>query len=385
MTAPRSAASAVAKPTTMIQLLRAVALLPLMLQSTVFARPQESQASTGGVVAPDSPLSSPFVATVAPSAAPPAPPPGEVPSSTLLSAPPPPAAPPLGPASSSVAPAAAPPATTTEAPATTPTSSALTTVVSIFYINTRIFDGLPYSLYHRDFGSVLGVDATATTFVFTTTRIMPTGTSTVRSPGNATNSAVGAAAADESGTLSTPPSPAPTSSVRNPYSFPTSMFRMFNATGQASTVTQGPSTFAYTGRAWGFNAGPPGASNSASSAGASVPGYTVVNRCSLNGTHSARCNMTHVGAEWYTAVQAWNGSYWTYSYNWTSGDRFGFSPVTITAGVEKLPPPGAQSTSSSGALRQRAPPIAAPEALVTRLLAGVVLVGALAAGAAVVL
>lgn len=61
-----------------------------------------------------------------------------------------------------------------------------------------------------------------------------------------------------------------------------------------------------------------------------------INRCSLNGTESAVCNLTHVGSAWYTRNSAWNGTFSTYSYNWTSGDRFGFAPVTITAGAELL-------------------------------------------------
>jgi hypothetical protein len=62
-----------------------------------------------------------------------------------------------------------------------------------------------------------------------------------------------------------------------------------------------------------------------------------INRCSLNGTEFAVCNLTHVGSAWYARVgTSWNGTYSTYSYNWTKGDRFGFAPVTITAGAELL-------------------------------------------------
>jgi len=78
-----------------------------------------------------------------------------------------------------------------------------------------------------------------------------------------------------------------------------------------------------------------------------------INRCSLNGTEFAVCNLTHVGSAWYArAGTSWNGTYSTYSYNWTKGDRFGFAPVTITAGAELLSE-GEPTASSSpnGALR----------------------------------
>ena len=100
-----------------------------------------------------------------------------------------------------------------------------------------------------------------------------------------------------------------------------------------------------------------------------------INRCSLNGTESAVCNLTHVGTAWYTKNTAWNGTFSTYSYNWTSGDRFGFAPVTITAGAEML----AATTPTASAS-----PNAAGSGLVGPSGGGPA-VAALAAGAAVAL
>lgn len=270
---------------------------------------------------------------------------------------------------------------TTLVPAPPPTPTGPTTVVSIFYINTRLFlEGggpgggrgggpPPYTLLHSDSGSVLGVDdAGRTTFVITTTRIL----SPVSVPPRpSTSTPTMLVVSGSTMTLGARPSPLPT------------LTTPVTNTGVASTVTQGPSTYEYTG--------PP----------AYGPvGYTIVNRCRLlNGTRSARCNLTHVGAEWYTGpgpfagtasisrTSSWNGTFRTYSYNWTEGDRFGFAPVTITAGVEKLPPPGSQSTSTNAAAAgrwQRAPPIGLQELAVWAVWATVMLAAG-AAGVAVVL
>lgn len=57
------------------------------------------------------------------------------------------------------------------------------------------------------------------------------------------------------------------------------------------------------------------------------------------------CNLTHVGDVWYTSDPNWNGTYSTYSYNWTSGDRFGYAPVTITQGAELLDGPATPTAS----------------------------------------
>lgn len=177
------------------------------------------------------------------------------------------------------------------------TTTASTRVVSIFFIDERAIEGNYYT--QRATGSVLSVDDTATTFVITTTRgeSVPTWT-------HLNNSAIATA-------------------------MPTRSWSPRNATGSASTITQGPGTFVYTGTRWG-------------------PRHSVVNRCSLNGTNAAQCNLTQVGAVWYTKDPDWNGTFSTYSYNWTSGDRFGFAPVTITAGAELLGPAVTTTATTNG-------------------------------------
>ncbi|KAK4668057.1 uncharacterized protein QC764_702224 [Podospora pseudoanserina] len=108
----------------------------------------------------------------------------------------------------------------------------------------------------------------------------------------------------------------PLSSLPTPWWRPN--FGDRNGTGQPITITQGPSTFMFTGsRGW-------------------EKGQSVVNRCSLGGTTEAVCNLTHVGSAWYTGDRGWEGEYSTYSYTWTEGDRFGFVGVTVTAGGEML-------------------------------------------------
>ena len=173
------------------------------------------------------------------------------------------------------------------------TSIAVTRVVQVFFLDERSYEGLPYTLLHRASGSVLNIDAGLTTIVVTSTladqRPLPT---TVATDSTTTRIV----------TLTT-------SSNR--------LSRVNNTTGQPSTITQGPATFMFTGTRYGSD-------------------HTLINRCSLNGTVSAQCNLTHVGSAWYTRNTAWNGTFSTYRYNWTSGDRFGFAPVTITVGAERL-------------------------------------------------
>ena len=191
----------------------------------------------------------------------------------------------------------------TETAVTTTTAS--TRVVSIFFIDERAIEGNYYT--QRATGSVLSVDDTATTFVITTTRgdQVPTWS-------HLNNSAIATA-------------------------MPTRSFSARNATGAPSTITQGPETFIYTGTRWG-------------------PRHSVINRCSLNGTNSAQCNLTQVGAVWYTKDPDWNGTFSTYSYNWTSGDRFGFAPVTITSGVELMGPEvTTTATSTNGGMPRPGP------------------------------
>ncbi|CAK7237253.1 hypothetical protein SEUCBS140593_009896 [Sporothrix eucalyptigena] len=203
---------------------------------------------------------------------------------------------------------------------TTATTSDSTRVVPIFYLDERAFEGLPYTVLHHVCGSVAGVDADggATTYVITTTRVDLVATST----------------GSDNGTV------APTSASPSTHRTPTASIITAlsswtnNATGPPSTITQGPSTFVFTGTRSGD------------------PSRTVVNQCRLSGTSSARCNLTHVGPIWYTADANWNGTYSTYNYTWTSGDRYGFAPCTVTAGVSLLGPPtalAAAPTSTNGA------------------------------------
>ncbi len=110
---------------------------------------------------------------------------------------------------------------------------------------------------------------------------------------------------------------------------PSTLSWAYNATGDPSTVTQGPTTFLFTGTRWGD------------------PGRTIVNQCRLNGTASAHCNLTHIGSIWYISEPTWNGTFSTYSYNYTTGDRLGFAPCTVTRGVELMGPSTLTETTSS--------------------------------------
>ncbi|KAK4190095.1 hypothetical protein QBC35DRAFT_378719 [Podospora australis] len=200
------------------------------------------------------------------------------------------------------------------------TSISLTRIVEIFYINERAYEGLPYTLFHRGSGSVLSVSDSLTTYVITTTRID-------RRRPHRTDDLDPALSSFLSAGADSPPLSSNTPSHGH-------HFGSRNGTGQASTITQGPATFLYTGTRYS-------------------PQHGIVNRCSLNGTVSARCNLTHVGSAWYTNDRNWNGTFSTYSYNWTSGDRLGFAPVTITKGVELLGEetgaPSASGGSTNGA------------------------------------
>jgi hypothetical protein len=87
------------------------------------------------------------------------------------------------------------------------------------------------------------------------------------------------------------------------------------------------------------------------------------------------CNLTHVGSAWYVRNTAWNGTYSTYKYNWTSGDRFGFAPVTITAGAELLD--AANPTASGkpdGAVAERGSVVGAFVVAIAAIFGGMVLV-----------
>lgn len=185
-----------------------------------------------------------------------------------------------------------------------PTTTAITRVVQIFFIAERSYEGLPYTVLHRVSASILSIDTSAslTTLILTSTRLDQRSTST--SPSQ-TPSQTGTPASTTTTTTTTipPPQSRPTLPPLGP------------TTGHPSTITQGPATFLFT------HTHP------------DTPDQTLINRCSLNGTASARCSMTHVGAAWYARNAAWNGTFSTYRYNWTSGDRFGFAPVTVTAGI----------------------------------------------------
>ncbi|KAK3357421.1 hypothetical protein B0T25DRAFT_157606 [Lasiosphaeria hispida] len=197
---------------------------------------------------------------------------------------------------------------TSEVSSSSPTATGITRVVQIFFIDERSYEGLPYTMLHKDSGAVIGVEADRTTFVITSTRV--------------DNRPLPLHSRTDNVTTGIPT----LTSAR--------LGHITNATGLASTITQGPGTFEYTGTRYG-------------------PDHTLINRCSLNGTASAVCNLTHVGPVWYTKDPAWNGTFSTYSYNWTSGDRFGFAPVTITAGAEMLAEtsPTASGTPNGAARR----------------------------------
>ncbi|KAK3333989.1 hypothetical protein B0T19DRAFT_440686 [Cercophora scortea] len=207
--------------------------------------------------------------------------------------------------------------TTTSTDPTATTQTSVTQIVQIFFIAERAFEGLPYTLFHRDSGSVIGVDSALdrTTYVITTTRVdQRPGPSQSQPTPFPSYSYSHSHLHNHTHGGDTPPSPS--DSRWHDY------ISSANATGHASTITQGPSTFLFTGtRSFGPGGG---------------PNRTVINECSLNGTVSATCNLTHVGSGWYTADTAWDGTFSTYRYNWTSGDRGGFAPVTITAGGELL-------------------------------------------------
>lgn len=183
-----------------------------------------------------------------------------------------------------------------------PTTTAITRVVQIFFIAERSYEGLPYTVLHRVSASILSIDTSAslTTLILTSTRLDQRSTSPSQTP-----SQTGTPASTTTTTTTTipPPQSRPTPPPLGP------------TTGHPSTITQGPATFLFT------HTHP------------DTPDQTLINRCSLNGTASARCSMTHVGAAWYARNAAWNGTFSTYRYNWTSGDRFGFAPVTVTAGI----------------------------------------------------
>ncbi|KAK0669466.1 hypothetical protein QBC41DRAFT_391704 [Cercophora samala] len=204
------------------------------------------------------------------------------------------------------------PTTPTSTSPTSPTPT-ITKIISLFYLNDRAHDDLPLphsTPPHAISGRVIATDShlNLTTYVVTKTHSLPPG------GGGGHRGPFGSNPPPWARTLTSPPSsllPTP------PWWRPS--FGERNGTGQPTTITQGPSTFLFTGsRGWWQR------------------GQSVVNRCSLNGTVEAVCNLTHVGEAWYTGEAGWDGRYSTYRYTWEEGDRFGFAGVTVTAGGEML-------------------------------------------------
>ena len=107
------------------------------------------------------------------------------------------------------------------------TQTALTKVVQIFFIEERAYEGLPYTMFHRDSGSVIGIDADHTTYVITTTRSDQRPKPTQSQTDNITSGL-------------------PTLKASRKYEH-----TWGNATGQPSTITQGPATFMFTGTRFG--------------------------------------------------------------------------------------------------------------------------------------
>ncbi|KAK0630822.1 hypothetical protein B0T17DRAFT_507258 [Bombardia bombarda] len=233
---------------------------------------------------------------------------------------------------------------TSNSTGSTAATAVVTRVVQIFYIGEQVHDGQPYTLAHRDSGAVVAINDDLTTYVVTTTRLdqqqhwpKPSATDSVSvsdtntiSPGSTTPTTLPTSWSRKHGGGSGSGSGGPPFGTGTGTGTGTSpFFSLGNATGQPSTITQGPATFMYTGtRNW--------------------PNHTIINQCSLNGTAAAACNITHVGSLWYAKDPRWNGTYSTYSYDWTSGDRFGFAPVTITEGVGMLSATGTPTASGGG-------------------------------------
>lgn len=260
----------------------------------------------------------------------------------------------------------------------------LTRIVDIFFLNQPAYEGLPYTMFHRDSGSVVAVDNVnnLTTYVVTTTQVDRRTSPSATRTDNVTTAI---------------PTLKPTRS-------------RLNDTGEPSTITQGPATAMFTGTRGGLGrtmyspprpfpvtlSNPMAPQPLVSRLTAHSLRNQRVNRCSLNGTVEAVCNLTHIGDMWYVRPQPlssqfpglllavspgkgriekknfvlkkkkelltdmflmdrytenteWNGTYSTYSFNWTSGDRFGFAPVTITEGAELLTGPSPTPSGASNA------------------------------------
>lgn len=207
----------------------------------------------------------------------------------------------------------------TETTGSTTTASTATVtypVVSLFYLDPPAAPNQPFTLTPRDFGVVIGVDASATTYVVTSTHTVPSWPPSTSSSGPPPASVTPG-----------PPPPQPLSPSPSPV---IQRDGNSNATGTPTTITQGPSTFAFT------------------SSDVNVANKTLVNQCQLSGTTSATCSMTRVGEAWYAGDRRFNGTWSTYNYTWSTGDPWGYAPVTITSGASLLQG-GATATSNSSA------------------------------------
>ncbi|KXX76412.1 hypothetical protein MMYC01_207071 [Madurella mycetomatis] len=232
-------------------------------------------------------------------------------------------------------------ASNTTVTTTTTATQTLTRIVDIFFLNQPAYEGLPYTMFHRDSGSVVAVDNVnnLTTYVVTTTQVDRRTTPSATRTDNVTTAI---------------PTLKPTRSRH---------WRPLNGTGDPSTITQGPATAMFTGTGNGPGrtmylppcpflvtlSNPIIRQSPVNRLTAHSLRNQRINRCSLNGTVEAACNLTHVGDMWYTKNTEWNGTYSTYSFNWTSGDRFGFAPVTITEGAELLTGPSPTPSGASNA------------------------------------
>jgi hypothetical protein len=105
----------------------------------------------------------------------------------------------------------------------------MTRIVDIFFLNEREYEGLPYTMFHRDSGSVVAVDNAnnLTTYVVTTTRV------------------------DRRPSLSATRTDNITTAIPTLASARSRHWQPLNGTGQPSTITQGPATFMFTGTRYG--------------------------------------------------------------------------------------------------------------------------------------
>lgn len=112
---------------------------------------------------------------------------------------------------------------------TTTATQTITRVVDIFFLNQPAYEGLPYTMFHQDFGSVVAVDNinNLTTYVVTTTRVDRRPRPSATRTDNVTTAI---------------PTLEPTRSRH---------WRPLNGTGEPSTITQGPATFMFTGTRFG--------------------------------------------------------------------------------------------------------------------------------------